>query len=104
MMRNILKKFLSGIFYCKAVITNSYHGVLFSIIFNKPFVTFLKSIRGNERFNTIMEVFGIKDRFFGENKWPSLDLLSTPLNLNYTIIDYYRNISINYLKKNLKIQ
>ena len=98
-----IEKFLSGIYNCKAVITNSYHGVLFSIIFNKPFVAFININRGNERFNTIKEVYGIKDRFFDIYKNPSLDLLLTPLNFNYTIINYYRNISIEYLKKNLNI-
>ena len=98
-----IEKFLSGIYNCKAVITNSYHGVLFSIIFNKPFVAFTNINRGNERFNTIKEVYGIKSRFFDIHKSPSLDLLFTPLRFNNTIINFYRNISIEYLKKNLNI-
>ena len=99
-----IEKFLSGMYYCKAVITNSYHGVLFSIIFNKPFVVFTNTDRGKERFNTLKEVYGIKDRFFDKNDKPSIDLLLTPLNLNYTTINYYRGISIEYLKKNLNVQ
>jgi hypothetical protein len=98
-----IEKFLSGIYNCKAVITNSYHGVLFSTIFNKPFVVFTNINRGNERFNTTKEVYGTKDRFFDMYKNPSLDLLLTPLRYNYIIINYYRNISIQYLKKNLNI-
>ena len=75
-----IEKFLYGIFHCKAVITNSYHATLFSIIFNKPFVVFLNSDRGNERFKTIKEVFGIKDRFFKSLEKPNLNLL-----INYNI-------------------
>ncbi len=99
-----IEKFLSGIYNCKAVITNSYHGVLFSIIFEKPFVAFVGGFRGKERFNTLIEVFGIKDRIFDKSGEPTLDLLNTPLNINYTTINYYRNISLHYLKQNLNVQ
>ena len=98
-----IEKFLSGIYNCKAVITNSYHGLLLLIIFNKIFVVFVNKNRGNERFNTIKEVYGIKDRFFDIYENPRIDLLLTPLKVNYTIINYFRNISIKYLKENLKI-
>ena len=98
-----IEKFLSDIFHCKAVITNSYHATIFAILFNKPFVVFLNSVRGNERFKTIKEVYGIKNRFFKKTQKPNLNLLNTPLKINYTSIIYYRNISIEYLKKNLNI-
>ena len=96
-----IEKFLIGIYHSKAVITNSYHSVLFSIIFNKPFVAFLKSSRGNERFKTINYLFNLKERFFSPNKMPDPYLLEKPLNINYTLINYYRNHSISFLKKNL---
>ena len=99
-----IEKFLYGIYHCKAVITNSFHGVLFSILFNKPFAAFSNGKRLDERFNTLIELFGIQDRFFGKFERPTLDILNTPLNLNYTNINYYRNISLNYLKKNLNIK
>ena len=99
-----IEKFLYGIYNCKAVITNSYHGTLFSIIFNKPFVVFLNSYRGNERFNTIKEIYGIKDRFFLNLQKPKISLLTTPLKINYSRINFYRKISLDYLKKNLNIK
>ena len=86
-----IEKFLSGIYNCKAVITNSYHGLLFSIIFNKPFVVFVNKNRGNERFNTIKEVYGIKDRFFDIYENPRIDLLLTPLKVNYRLRKKYLN-------------
>ena len=33
--KNSIEKFIYGISHSKAVITNSYHGTIFSIIFNK---------------------------------------------------------------------
>ena len=40
---NVILKFLYGIYNCKAVVTNSYHATIFSIIFNKPFLCFVPS-------------------------------------------------------------
>ena len=44
-----VEKFIYLIVNCKAVITDSYHGTIFSIIFNKPFISFKKRIGSNER-------------------------------------------------------
>ena len=97
-----IEKFLSGIYHSKAVITNSYHAVIFSIIFNKPFVVFMTAYRGNERFHTISKITNIKDRFFdSRNNNVNVDLLNDTLKINRTLIDYYRNKSINYLKNML---
>ena len=98
-----IEKFLHGIFHSKAVITNSYHATLFAIIFNKPFVVFLNKYRGIERFKTIKEIYGIKDRFINILQKPNLSLLAIPLKINYTSINFYRKISIEYLKKHLNI-
>ena len=50
-LKNIIKKFIYGISKCKGVITDSYHGTIFSIIFNKPFISFIFENNGRERFN-----------------------------------------------------
>ena len=49
-----IEKFISGIYNCKAVITNSYHASIFSIIFNKPFISF-KS-KEDDRFNSLIDL------------------------------------------------
>lgn len=101
--KNSIEKFIYGIYNCKAVITNSYHGTLFSIIFNKPFVAFMIKDSPKERFISLKETLGIKDRIFEYYQIPNINMLKTPLEINYKIIDNLRNISINYLKKNLEI-
>ena len=101
--KDYIEKFLYVLNNSKAVITNSYHATIFSIIFNKPFVCFHNKKIGSSRFDTIRDIYGIKDRFFDENETPDLNLLNTPLIMNNTSIDYYRDISLNYLKKNLNI-
>lgn len=54
---NQIQKFIYGIYNCKGVITDSFHGTIFSIIFNKPFISFVYNYRGNARFDSLKEVF-----------------------------------------------
>jgi len=101
--KDYLKNFIYGIYNCKAVITNSYHGILFSIIFGKPFVAFNPKKRGNDRFNTLKEVYGLKKRIASEENPPNISLLTEPFDVDMNIIDEIKKQSNNYLKKNLEI-
>lgn len=42
-------------------ITDSYHGLCFSLIFNKNFLCMINRLRGADRFTSIMELLDIKD-------------------------------------------
>ncbi|CAG37942.1 polysaccharide pyruvyl transferase family protein [Desulfotalea psychrophila] len=44
------------------VFTDSFHGVVFSIIFNKPFIAYANKKRGYTRFNSLLNIFGLNDR------------------------------------------
>ena len=99
---NHIQKFIYGIYKCKGIITDSYHGTLFSIIFNKPFISFILEFNGKERFNSLKEILNISDRIYDLNSTPSVKLIETPLNLNKTLLKYYKKKSIAFLKKNLK--
>ena len=44
------------------VITDSFHGCVFSIIFNKPFWAFINPERGTARFDSLLSLFNLKDR------------------------------------------
>ena len=101
---NQIENFIYGIYHCKAVITDSYHGSLFSIIFNKPFISFSPKFNGVERFNTLKEVFGLKKRIFEYNySNPDINLLKESIKLNKNLLYSLKEQSINYLKKNLNI-
>ena len=43
----------------KFIVTDSYHGFVFSMIFNKPVKLFLNEFRGNARFESLFELLGI---------------------------------------------
>ena len=89
-------------YYCKSVITDSYHRTLFSIIFNKPFIAFLIELNGKERFNSLKEIFDIENWLFDINSKPDIALLEKGLNLNMTIFDSLKKESIKFLKNNLR--
>lgn len=53
---------LRGFIDSKAVIVDSFHGAVFSIIFNKPFWVLANARRGNARFESLLNLFGLEDR------------------------------------------
>lgn len=83
---------------CNLVITDSFHGCIFSIIFNKPFLYFKNKFRGLDRFNTLEEKFNISNRCIEDNfVWNSNFLLNP--NIDYSA---YIQDSLNYIESNLK--
>lgn len=56
------------------VLTDSFHGCVFSIIFNKPFWVILNPNRGNSRFTSLLKLFGLENRIvkdFNITQWDS---------------------------------
>jgi len=88
-LKNLIEKFIYGISKCKGVITDSYHGTIFSIIFNKPFISFVLEYKGIERFNTLKEKFNLKNRIFDLKTNPNINLLETPLIINKKILNLF---------------
>ena len=92
---NNIQKFIYGIYKflniiystkCKGIITDSYHGTLFSIIFNKPFISFILEFNGKERFNSLKEILNISDRIYDLNSTPSVKLIEICLLLFLIIL------------------
>ena len=102
---NFIERFIFSINICKSIITDSFHGTLFSIIFNKPFISFINTHRGNARFLSLNRTFQLGDRFIYpkifEKKEISLLLESPKINMTYFKI--LRTKSLNFLKNNLGI-
>ena len=53
---------LRGFMDAEMVIVDSFHGAVFSIIFNKPFWVIGNKKRGNARFESLLGLFGLEDR------------------------------------------
>ena len=54
--------FIETIYQSDYVVTDSYHGTIFSIIFNKPFISISNERRGISRFNALLGMFSLKNR------------------------------------------
>lgn len=95
--------FLYYIINSNSVITNSYHGTVFSIIFNKPFLTIYDKNIAKERYISLGNLFDINERMFEKTQQPNFNLLMQPLNINNNLLNRLRQESINFLKKSLNI-
>lgn len=98
---SLVENFLYYLINSKAVLTNSYHGTIFSIIFNKPFITTYSKGK-KSRFNSLGKLFNISERFLRIGHQPKYDLLTKPLNIDNKILKAFRQKSINFIKQNLK--
>lgn len=95
-----IESWLAGFDKAKYVITDSFHGSVFSIIFNKPFVSIGNDVRGMSRFNSLLGVFNLEDRLVSEKD----ELITiTPPNWEKVtaILSDWQNKTINFLKTNL---
>jgi len=101
---SILENFIYNISNCKAVVTLSFHGTVLSLMFNKPFVSFNLANNGKERLKSLGKLFGVENRIFTEYDRPDINLLTTPLNIDYSLINNLRNRSLNFIKKCLGIE
>ncbi|MEG1820945.1 MAG: polysaccharide pyruvyl transferase family protein [Malacoplasma sp.] len=84
------------------IITDSFHGVAFSIIFNKPFIAIVNNKRGSTRFNSMLNLFDLNERAF-KDTWSEAEITQAVFSeidyhkINKKISDYRYSI-INKLK------
>ncbi|MDF2561858.1 MAG: hypothetical protein K0R99_3304 [Microbacterium sp.] len=60
--RVTIEGWLNALARSGSVVTDSYHGTVFAILFNKPFLVVLNHRRGLARFETLLSLFGLEDR------------------------------------------
>ena len=97
-----VSKWLSGFRDASFVVTDSFHGTVFSIIFNKPFICIGNQMRGLTRFTSLLKIFGLENRLIFSQKDFSEKLLE---NIDYekvnSIKQQWQSKSIEFLKENL---
>ncbi len=95
-------KWLRAFMDAEMVFTDSFHGCVFSIIFNKPFWVIGNKERGNARFDSLLKQFNLESRRVDIKEIDNIDL-TTPIDwykVN-TIKKEWQEKSINFLKSNL---
>lgn len=98
-----VEEFLHGIKNSDFVITDSFHGTVFSILFNKKFITYANSERGKSRFTSLLDQFGLQERIVLSSLNIDKKILSKKINYSTVneLIEVKKNISIQFLKKAL---
>lgn len=74
-----IEDWLDNIKNSSFVMTDSFHGMVFSIIFNTPFAVFINRSRGADRFDSLLSLLGIEDRTCA-NVEDVEHVMSTPIN------------------------
>jgi len=86
-----VESWIRGFMDAKFVITDSFHGTVFSILFNKPFISIQNSRRGATRFQSLLSLFELEERLIVKDE--DLD------NIILKVIDYN---NINQIRDKLK--
>lgn len=98
-----VSRWLAGFRDAQFVVTDSFHGTVFSIIFNKPFVAILNSERGASRFISLLSILGLENRLISTGGEVSEEHLRP---IDYTevnrILDDWKRQSINYITTYLR--
>lgn len=95
-----VEEFLALVKNADFVVTNSFHGMLFSIQFRRPFYVFSREL-GNSKITEILDLFGLRNLILqkGEdNAIPEIDYMSV-----HSRIETEREKSIEVLKLMLNI-
>jgi len=87
----------------KFVVCDSFHGAVFSIIFNKPFLIIGNKERGMTRFNSLLDTFELHNRMI-DNISDLHAIISNPIDWEKVnrIREEMKTYSIQFLKSNLK--
>jgi len=98
-----VEKWLSALYYSDYVITDSFHGTVFSLIFNKPFVVYGNSTRGLARLEDLLHRFGLSERLVPKSS-DVCNILDTQVDWRKieNIIDKNKVASLSFLNNALR--
>lgn len=85
------------------VLVDSFHGMVFSIIYNKPFWVIGNSKRGMARFHSLLSLFNLENRLVSAEQLQTIDLNQS---INWDLVNkaivHYRAQSLDFLDAALK--
>lgn len=96
-----IEQWLLSIKNCELLITDSFHGMCFAIIFNKPFIAISNGINSNTRFESLLEMLDIENKCINDIK--EISKTDCIFNPNYEkvnkLIDIERKKGFVFLEK-----
>lgn len=83
---------IEGFVNAKYILTDSFHGCAFAILFNKPFIVYGNPSRGITRFKSLLDSFNLESRFISNSKDLSNELITDNICFDKTkeVISQYR--------------
>lgn len=98
-----IEKWLAGFYYGEFIVVDSFHAMVFSIIFEKPFVVIGNKQRGLARFESLLGELGLLNRLIFDNE-PNLNkIIESPIDWMFvrSKLEIRRNDSLNFLLQHL---
>lgn len=84
------------------IITDTFHGTIFSIKFNKQFATIVRGMNHN-KLSSLLEQFGLESRMVScPDRLAEIEDIAIDYNIVNETIDYETQKSLNYLKQQLQ--
>lgn len=98
-----VEDWLSGISNADFVFTDSFHGTVFAIIFNKPFIVCGNKQRGMHRFESLLTQFGLMDRLVYMEGGSVDHILNTHIDYKEVceLLEQHREFSISFINNSL---
>lgn len=102
-----VEEWLNDFVSSEFVVTDSFHGCIFSVLFQKPFLVYGNSSRGSERFASLLKMLELEDRLVSENTTQKQikEIVSSTIDFNKanSVLNEKRKEAMMYLKKHLEI-
>ncbi|GAA4231985.1 polysaccharide pyruvyl transferase family protein [Postechiella marina] len=98
-------EWIKGFHDAKYVVTDSFHGTVFCIIFNKQFISIGNKSRGVTRFSSLLKKFNLENRLVLSAEDVNSNLLNTKINYDEVnkILEEQKKLSTSFLVKSLNV-
>lgn len=102
LMTSSPEEFLGLVKHASYIVTTSFHGVAFSIIFRKQFICVLNENYGNSRIRNVLQMFNLEDRIYSEQNFNTVLFRDINYDDVHSILTRKRTESLDFLLEALK--
>lgn len=95
-----VERWLASIHGAEFFVTDSFHGMIFAILFRRPFLVYANPGRGLARFTSMLRLLGLEDRLVTQAVETDIDQALRPIDWDEVDrhLDRMRRISMEFLK------
>ncbi|MGF2390652.1 MULTISPECIES: polysaccharide pyruvyl transferase family protein [Klebsiella] len=100
-----IEEWIRSFYDADFVITDSFHGTVFSIIFNKPFISIGNERRGKARFTSLLRMFNLENRLVSHASDINSELINESIDFDMvnSKLDEMKMQSLTFLKRSLSV-